>query len=610
MLSQSGAEFLVLGIIIPFFAMINLILLLRWVISINKNPTTTTGTYDLDSSLGIDLMYHLETEKQQCKEGKYEIGKCLPCASCAPIVIIPTKLMVAVVPLVAFLLMDYFYMANYIYPYYQTEAIVLGHEVSIVDHTWWENSYSAISRLIQDDDGSSLIYDGDEQYIDSFCVPYHEYSLVVVEWHCPFHLKKCSSTILSWDCGKRDICQEDCLLNFDDGFYDDNYDNSDQYDCIHQDDEEGGNNNNDNNDDNDDMVSQEGMLNCSEATFPINDTIQIVSDCSRCTAITRDEYYYLLHEKEKEKRRANNNNCNNDDDGNGDSSSSSSDSEDGNCNYDDDYTYDDDEINIYKDSLLACYFLITTGILSTLSSVLLFFREYEHKSKKVNIFKKKREERTIDIDGIDEKEINLMNTEEAGEEVTLCMHTMNRNKDRQEEKGTTPRLRWIQSILCRPQKDSFNIWKEEELKTVVNKKGINLMDVVNEEEEETEEEDTDTEEEESILGIYTISNDEDTQEKNATRLLWAQHSETLANALTSEASETSSTVATMLNNDDDSVASFTQPLTSTGDDSPNNSITTTTTTTQQLNNNDDNNNIAPVRTTETTQHNNNNTYIV
>jgi len=193
---------------------------------------------------------------------------------------IPAALCVA-----SFLILDMLWMSSLLSSY-PTEATVLSTSSSMVDNTWWSNNYGDEYNI------------GDDRYIESFCVPYHQFALVTLQWKCP--MTKCTGSVLAMDCGQRDICQEDCTVNVDDGI------ERQEYNCDYADsgaDDDGNNNNNNGDDDNNNngdddgaeeqQITEEEMLECAEDAFPDNSIVGIITDCSKCTALTTTEYEWV-----------------------------------------------------------------------------------------------------------------------------------------------------------------------------------------------------------------------------------------------------------------------------------------------------------------------------
>jgi len=172
---------------------------------------------------------------------------------------------------------------------YPTEAIVLSTSTPLVNNTWWSNHYGDEYNI------------GDDRYIESFCVPYHQFALVQLQWKCPM-MSTCTGSVLAWDCGQRDICQEDCTVNVDDGIereeYTCDYVNSD--DDGADDDNNDDDNNDDDNNNNNNEITEEEMMECANDTFPDNSMVSIITDCSKCIALTATDYKWV---KKNEKNK-------------------------------------------------------------------------------------------------------------------------------------------------------------------------------------------------------------------------------------------------------------------------------------------------------------------
>eukprot|EP00547_Thalassionema_nitzschioides_P003331 CAMPEP_0194219584 /NCGR_PEP_ID=MMETSP0156-20130528/26340_1 /TAXON_ID=33649 /ORGANISM="Thalassionema nitzschioides, Strain L26-B" /LENGTH=220 /DNA_ID=CAMNT_0038949317 /DNA_START=69 /DNA_END=728 /DNA_ORIENTATION=- len=148
---------------------------------------------------------------------------------------------------------------------FPTQATVFGVSASIIDNSWWSRHYGPQFQI------------GKDIYNEAFCVPHKEFALAQLEWSCPLH--KCQGSLLAWDCGHRLICRDDCVMQVDDQYQQD-------YDCVL-----GSSNYYDDNNDNDDAFTSEAdMLECVEATYSVDSVVNIIADCSQCTALTPEDY--------------------------------------------------------------------------------------------------------------------------------------------------------------------------------------------------------------------------------------------------------------------------------------------------------------------------------
>jgi hypothetical protein len=185
---------------------------------------------------------------------------------------------------------------------YSSVATVAAYSVEIVDNSWWIANYG---------DDYSI---GDDRYIASFCIPHQQFALVSMQWECPL-FKTCTGNIVAWDCGHRDICQDDCVVLADDGYYDDdnggqqnkcyssngdddaaNADDANGDDAnandANADDDEGNANNND-----DDGKTEEDMLTCAANSYAVGSTESIITDCSKCSVLTEEDHAWTREDQ-------------------------------------------------------------------------------------------------------------------------------------------------------------------------------------------------------------------------------------------------------------------------------------------------------------------------
>lgn len=185
----------------------------------------------------------------------------------------------ACLSIACFFLLDLLWVHS-LFTNYQSEAIVTGHAVEIVENSWWSENY-----------GDEYII-GDDRFIQSFCVPYKQFALVELQWDCP--LKRCTGHIISWDCGHRDICQEDCVVNADDGYYDGNS----QYNCYNVNGDDDDANADDDANDDAGATTEEDLLTCAADSYVTDSTLSIYTDCSRCSVLTEQDYKWTNQDEE------------------------------------------------------------------------------------------------------------------------------------------------------------------------------------------------------------------------------------------------------------------------------------------------------------------------
>lgn len=191
----------------------------------------------------------------------------------------------AVASALAFLLVDLLWLTSIIKAY-PSQATVTGTQLAYIDNTWWSQHYG---------EGYTI---GDDQYIENFCVPYHQFAVAELSVQCP--LRTCQAEILVWDdCQSRDVCREDCQALVDDG--------QEQIQCASNDDD--GNDDGNGNDDNWQWTETE-VLECAQNTFATGTVLSsvtiddgslvpwMVTDCTSCLSLSRKDYEWVLDQED------------------------------------------------------------------------------------------------------------------------------------------------------------------------------------------------------------------------------------------------------------------------------------------------------------------------
>eukprot|EP00548_Thalassiothrix_antarctica_P005967 CAMPEP_0194147830 /NCGR_PEP_ID=MMETSP0152-20130528/28112_1 /TAXON_ID=1049557 /ORGANISM="Thalassiothrix antarctica, Strain L6-D1" /LENGTH=473 /DNA_ID=CAMNT_0038848921 /DNA_START=90 /DNA_END=1511 /DNA_ORIENTATION=+ len=281
-LSTSDIELIIAGVVLPTFFITDLVLLGRWII-VNQRTATIDDASSENDENNMDIRisdYYLSTGddgkiKEQQQRGKQLRNQYLRKLH---LMVFPLMILMAFFSVVSFFALDLYYIFSSILPKYQTQAVIVGYESGVVDNDFLK-AYTNFYYYGDDSDGQN-------------CEPNHQFAQIFLQWSCPLQKNDCLDTIISMECGSRSICQEDCK---DEGNDDDRSNDeqggggsddennrylAEQYNCF---DENGDYQYDENDDDGQLIIDEDEMLQCAEHVFPKNETLKIVTDCSRCS---------------------------------------------------------------------------------------------------------------------------------------------------------------------------------------------------------------------------------------------------------------------------------------------------------------------------------------